>query len=340
MRLNADNVISKKNVNDGNHQKMAQLSCELYYDDVLFVHDKNPVSSSTFDKFQLNLIRYPFSSSIMSSSETMEKEFPRTLVLFDIDGTLTQSRMSITMEMEQFLEKLKQKVVVGLVGGSDINKIAEQMTSIDCGDSFTPGNSAEQISKLIKKYDYIFAENGLIAYHRGESIGKQNILDELGEERLQRFINYALGYLSQLTIPVKRGNFIEFRNGLINVSPIGRSCSRQERNDFYQYDQQQQIRSKMIDAFRKQFDGSDIDMDYVIGGQISIDCFPKGWDKRYCLRYIPEDCYDKIYFFGDRCQPNGNDYALWSHERTIGYSVQGPDDTRQLIEKLFFSEKN
>ncbi|OTF69472.1 hypothetical protein BLA29_014960 [Euroglyphus maynei] len=81
----------------------------------------------------------------------------------------------------------------------------------------------------------------------------------------------------------------------------------------------------MIDDFRKEFDGTDIEMDYVIG-----------WDKRFCLRFIPDDHYDRIYFFGDRCTPNGNDYALYSHERTIGHSVTNPDDTRQKLEKLFF----
>jgi len=34
-----------------------------------------------------------------------------------------------------------------------------------------------------------------------------------------------LAYLSKLDIPKKRGTFIEFRNGMINVSPIGRNCS-------------------------------------------------------------------------------------------------------------------
>ena len=33
-----------------------------------------------------------------------------------------------------------------------------------------------------------------------------------------------------------RGTFIEFRNGLINVCPIGRSCSQEERIQFNEYD--------------------------------------------------------------------------------------------------------
>ena len=33
-----------------------------------------------------------------------------------------------------------------------------------------------------------------------------------------------------------RGTFIEFRNGLINVCPIGRNCSQEERVEFFEYD--------------------------------------------------------------------------------------------------------
>ena len=33
-----------------------------------------------------------------------------------------------------------------------------------------------------------------------------------------------LHYIADLDIPIKRGTFIEFRNGMINVSPIGRNA--------------------------------------------------------------------------------------------------------------------
>ena len=58
----------------------------------------------------------------------------------------------------------------------------------------------------------------------------------MGEERLQKFINFTLSELSKITLPAKRGNFIEFRNGLINVCPVGRSCSQEERDQFGEYD--------------------------------------------------------------------------------------------------------
>lgn len=39
----------------------------------------------------------------------------------------------------------------------------------------------------------------------------------------------------------------------------------------------------------------------ILGGQISFDVFPDGWDKRYCLKYL--DNYREIHFFGDKTAP-------------------------------------
>lgn len=110
------------------------------------------------------------------------------------------------------------------------------------------------------RVDYSFSENGLVAYKSGELIGTtvrhamhpkqavaasllpvclllaQSITDFLGEDRLKEFINFTLHYIADLDIPVKRGTFIEFRTGMLNVSPIGRNCSREERNEFERYD--------------------------------------------------------------------------------------------------------
>ncbi|XP_066292203.1 phosphomannomutase 2-like [Branchiostoma lanceolatum] len=242
-----------------------------------------------------------------------------TLCLFDVDGTLTAARQQITPAMEEFLMKLKEKVVVGLVGGSDFVKIAEQMKGDD----------------VVKKFDYLFAENGLVAYKDGKLVGKMSIQDHMGEEKLQSFINFCLQYMSKLTLPVKRGTFIEFRSGLINVCPVGRSCSQEERIQFNQYDQEHKIRETFVAELRKQF--PDTGLVFSIGGQISIDAFPKGWDKTYCLNHVEKDGYKTIHFFGDKTMPGGNDHEIFADPRTIGHTVTSPDDTRAQLEKLFFS---
>ncbi|XP_051819591.1 phosphomannomutase 2 [Antechinus flavipes] len=238
------------------------------------------------------------------------------LCLFDVDGTLTAPRQKITKEMDDFLQKLRQKIKIGVVGGSDFDKVQEQL-----GDN------------VLEKYDYVFPENGLVAYKDGKFLCKQNIQGHLGEELIQDLINYCLSYIAKIKLPKKRGTFIEFRNGMLNVSPIGRSCSHEERLEFYELDKKENIRQKFVTDLQKTFEGKGLT--FSIGGQISFDVFPNGWDKRYCLRLVENDGYKTIYFFGDKTMPGGNDYEIYTDSRTVGYSVTSPEDTQRICEKLF-----
>lgn len=242
------------------------------------------------------------------------------ICLFDIDGTLTLPRQQISDEMESVLQKLKEKVTVALVGGSDLAKISEQMSIAG--------------QEVTQRYEYVFSENGLVAHRDGKLLAEESILKFMGEEKLQEFINYALKCLSELTLPCKRGNFIEFRKGLINVCPVGRSCSQAERDEFAAYDKAHNIRQALVDKFKKQF--ADAGLRFVIGGQISIDVFPEGWDKRFCLRYV-EGQFSDIHFFGDKTMPGGNDHEIFEDPRTKGHTVTCPTDTIKLLRELFLN---
>lgn len=48
---------------------------------------------------------------------------------------------------------------------------------------------------------------------------------------------------------------------MINVSPVGRNASTQERNDYEKYDKQHQIRAKFVEALEENF--SDSGLTYV-----------------------------------------------------------------------------
>jgi phosphomannomutase len=80
---------------------------------------------------------------------------------------------------------------------------------------------------------------------------------------------------------------------------------------------------------------------YSIGGQISFDVFPTGWDKTYCLRHVEAEKsisgteYKTIHFFGDKSFPGGNDYEIYSDPRTEGHAVTGPEDTIKVLKELF-----
>ena len=157
----------------------------------------------------------------------------------------------------------------------------------------------------------------------------------LGEDNLKKLINFVLHYIADLDIPVKRGTFIEFRAGMLNVSPIGRNCSQEERDAFEKFDEGAGVRKKMVAVLKEKF--ADLGLTYSIGGQISFDVFPKGWDKTYCLQFVEKDGFDDIHFFGDKTYEGGNDFEIFSDPRTKGHNVTSPDDTREQCTKLFLS---
>ena len=64
----------------------------------------------------------------MSVSEFSHKEQPTTLVLFDVDGTLTPARLTVSDEVRDILKRLREKVVIGFVGGSDLSKQLEPVS--------------------------------------------------------------------------------------------------------------------------------------------------------------------------------------------------------------------
>ncbi|KAI8855071.1 eukaryotic phosphomannomutase [Chytridium lagenaria] len=236
------------------------------------------------------------------SADWATKEQPDVIVLFDVDGTITPARQDISPEMLKTLADLRKKVVIGFVGGSDLVKQKEQI-----------GNNAVDL------FDFSFSENGLTAFRLGKPLASQSFITYLGEERYKRMSQLYPSLHCGSRHPKKRGTFIEFRNGMINVSPIGRNCSMAERNEFEEYD--------------KEF--ADYNLTYSIGGQISFDVFPTGWDKTYCLRHLEGEGFKTIHFFGDKTFKGGNDFEIYTHEAVTGHSVKTPEDTQRILKDLF-----
>jgi len=219
--------------------------------------------------------------------------------------------------MESYMTSVSKENAIAIVGGSDLVKIQEQL-----GD------------KIQDTWDYVFSENGLAAYHGRKTIAEVSIRDQIKEDDLREFISFILDYISKLKLPVKRGNVLEFRKGMFNVSPIGRDCSQTERDEFEQYDKTAKVREAFVKVLEKRY--KRLGLVFSIGGQISFDVFPVGWDKTYCLRYLND--FDFIHFFGDKTFEGGNDYQIYTSDRTIGHSVTGPSDTRKKIQHVLDTE--
>ena len=240
----------------------------------------------------------------------------KTLLLFDLDNTLTLSRGKATNEMKEMLKNLDTtKYDLGVVSGSDLTKIREQL------------------EEAVNHFKWIFTENGLVTYfdHQPTPYSSTSLVKHLGEGYYQELVNKCLSHLANTKLPVKRGTFLELRTGLLNICPIGRSCTQEEREEFEKYDKLNLIRQDMCRYLSHSL--MHLKLKFSIGGQISIDAFPQGWDKTYCLQFV-EGKYKNIYFYGDNIRPGGNDYEIGFDSRVIPHKVNNWKDTFDLLNEL------
>merc|ERR1712232_77812 len=105
------------------------------------------------------------------SPRVMAEKNKRIIALFDVDGTLTEPRKVVSPETIDYMKKLREKICIGVVGGSDLAKQKEQL-----GDS-------------PNMFDYCFSENGLLAFKDGDKIGETSLVGHLGEANLKKIIN-------------------------------------------------------------------------------------------------------------------------------------------------------
>ena len=201
------------------------------------------------------------------------------IYLFDIDGTLTPSRLRIDPEFEQFfLEWMKDKDVI-FVTGSDKDKTIEQVGE-----------------KIWTSASRAYQSCGNAVYQGGQLIHKNQFdLDPELKKLLLDFVKWS-------DCPEQFDNHIEERIGLINFSTVGRSCPQEARDEYYDWD----CRNKERETFCKIIEDKFPELEATVGGQISIDIYPKGQNKAQVL----DDLIGPITFFGDKCEPGGNDYPI------------------------------
>jgi len=209
----------------------------------------------------------------------------KRIFMFDIDGTLTPPRQPMTEEMVEMFTGFCQRNRVILVTGSDMSKVVEQVP--------------EEIRNLVEGI-YTCSGN---AYTVGDKIIYENEFKP--EERLIELLNDWKTYSHY---PVKTGRHIEYRNGMLNYSTVGRNCTQEQREDYEAWDTENGERKILRERILHMFPS----LDCAIGGQISIDIYPQGLDKSQSYHKVKGENPDHaIIFCGDRLMPGGNDYPFF-----------------------------
>jgi phosphomannomutase len=225
--------------------------------------------------------------------------------IFDVDGTLTPSRLPIDKKFEEFFLKWMEGKNVYLVTGSDKDKTIEQVGE-----------------KIWNKATRCYQSCGNAVYEKGKLIreNKFKLEPELQFVLVESLVKTKWGQ--------RYGNHIEERIGLINFSTIGRQCPQDARIAYDLWDQKYGERKKICDRINREFPK----LQATIGGQISIDIHPKGQDKSQILN----DVEGEIMFFGDRCEPGGNDYPIVEKikDTHIVHKVRDWKSTMSILENI------
>ena len=230
--------------------------------------------------------------------------------IFDVDGTLTDSRQQIDLSFEVYMIKFCCKYDVYLVTGSDRAKTVEQV-GLD----------------IYNRSKRVYNCSGADVYEKDNNVFKSDWKPS------RKLINFLSDELDFSTFPNKTGNHIEHRPGGINFSVLGRGeNSMKYRKEYVKWDINTTERILMSDRIKSEFP----DLNIQIGGQTGLDISDS--DKSQILRdFNPED---KLVFFGDMMREGQNDYPLAQAVDKLGgtnYSVNGWQDTYRKLKDILKS---
>ena len=256
-----------------------------------------------------------------------------TIVLFDMDGTLTEPREASNPKLlhTPLLKLINLGVHIGIITGSDENYLTEQM------GSFLTQSSCRYYTHLLPcngtKY-YKPPQSSDDTYKLDYSVSMKERLGEKNYRILMQELILSQVDMSHEGLPLT-GHFINARGSTINWCPIGRNANKEERELFTKVDAERGFRKRVIDELKAMLKQKNIlnNLTIKFGGDTSFDIYPRGWDKTYGLRHFPKW---NVWFVGDRCSPKGNDYEIYEACKinNQAYETKGPEETVVIIDKI------
>ena len=230
------------------------------------------------------------------------------IVLFDMDGTLTEPREQFHKRLLEPLRELSCHAELGIVTGSDQDYLFEQMKTLirfselryqthllPCNGTkhYMPPRLPDDVYKLVHKLD--------MQEHLGKDCFRQLMMILCSNQEMMCYDD---------NIPLT-GHFISYRDSMINWCPIGRNANNLQRNKFIELDNSTNptLRLKQIDKLKYKINlRCKNNVTIKLGGETSFDIYPEGWDKTYALKHFPDHI---VWFVGDRCGQNGNDKEIY-----------------------------
>ena len=241
----------------------------------------------------------------------------KQLVVFDLDGTLAESKSSIDPGMVALLNSLLEVTHVAVISGGDWPQFEKQVLS----GAFEPGGLAN-LSLLPTSGTKFYV-------HRGawEQLYAENLTDA-EKDKITAALDRASD-ASEATPGKVWGAVIEDRGTQITYSALGQEAPLEEKKvwdpDF--------AKRKKMKAF---LDDVIPEFSVRLGGTTSIDVTKPGIDKAYGIRKLRDVLgigIPDMIFVGDALFPGGNDYAA-EEAGVASIGVKGPGETQLVIKTI------
>jgi hypothetical protein len=238
-------------------------------------------------------------------------------VVFDLDGTLAESKSAIDIEMAQLLERLLGIVKVAVISGGTWPQFENQVLAHLARDE-----SLKNLSLL--------PTCGTRFYRYGADWEPLYVEDFTAAER-KKILDSLHQTISLGGVTADRvwGEIIEDRGSQITFSALGQLAPLDEKKkwdpDFAKRRKMQAELATLIPEFSVQ-----------LGGATSIDITQHGIDKGYGIRKLHEILSISIaemIFVGDALFPGGNDYPA-KEAGALSIQVKDPHETKRVIEAV------
>jgi hypothetical protein len=242
------------------------------------------------------------------------------LVIFDLDGTLTPSKLPISSKTAGLLAKLIGEIQVAVIGGGHFRQFQKQLLA-------KIPKTAENLENL-----FLFPANSTSFFRLKNKKWKKIYGYSLAEKEKQKIFSAFEKAFKENGYNKPRkvyGKIIEDRDSQITFSALGQKAPIAEKE---KWNKNNDVRRKLMGSLKKELPGFEIRS----GGLTSIDITKKGIDKAYGVRKIGEIFkmpISKMIFVGDALYPGGNDRAV----KKTGiqcFKVSGPKDAERLIMKI------
>ncbi len=240
-------------------------------------------------------------------------------IIFDMDGTLAESKQPLDEEMSKLLGALLHKYHVAVISGASFKQYNEQFLS------HLHLNEEEKLKLLL------LPESGaeMLVYKEGE--WTQSYEHELSKEEKKKIVE-ALEFVEKkydLSPDETYGPVIEDRGSQITFSALGQSAPNEAKKD---WDPHQEKRRKAEIDLEEMLPNENV----AIGGMTSIDISEKGIDKAFGIHQVAQNLgldLSQVIYVGDAIFPGGNDEPAL---RTgVDYKkVKDVSDTKNYIKTL------